>query len=215
MRSSHAARSSRRRKCLSVHTVLSSRSHCRSGRSASAARRNTEGCAGISTAADGRLASGTAARSITLGECAYDQNDNNETATAHPTSFMPVKPRYYHDEKEAALAYDAAARTHHAERAVTNFDTKGERVHGVKRKKARRLSDVPQRDSSTSQYRGVSWVKQDRRWRASISHSGKNRSLGYFGASRHPFDCSFLFGRSQRSPAFTRAGGGQKRESWC
>ena len=69
----------------------------------------------------------------------------------------------FEDEREAALAYDCKATELQADRAVLNFPPAGH--------------CQPQ---LTSQYRGVCWSKVSKKWKAQITHGGKQMYLGSF-----------------------------------
>eukprot|EP01046_Picozoa_sp_COSAG06_P021185 COSAG06_NODE_1580_length_9031_cov_6.088894_8_plen_355_part_00 len=101
----------------------------------------------------------------------------------------------FHDEREAALAVDTAARRlrgedAHGGRSGThwlrlNFPTEGE-VKSAKDRRALLTADDKAAAVSASErqgpskFVGVSWNKQNRKWKAQISHDGKQQHLGSF-----------------------------------
>ena len=101
----------------------------------------------------------------------------------------------FHDEREAALAVDTAARRlrgedAHGGRSGTqwlrlNFPTEGE-VKSAKDRRALLTADDKAAAVSASErqgpskFVGVSWNKQNRKWKARIDHDGKQQHLGSF-----------------------------------
>ena len=62
----------------------------------------------------------------------------------------------------------------------------------------------------TSRYVGVSWGKNERRWRAQINHEGRNQSLGYFAeeeAAARAFDDAARRLRGNMAHGTRRQGG--------
>jgi hypothetical protein len=82
----------------------------------------------------------------------------------------PVFVGVFDDEEEAARAYDAAAFHFWGEFACLNFP--GEAPGSFSLRRSTR--------QTSSRYRGVTWNKERRKWRAAISAGGKYRSLGFF-----------------------------------
>lgn len=73
------------------------------------------------------------------------------------------------DERDAALAYDAAARYYFEDFAALNFPDETPAPY-----------TPPRQKQKSSQYRGVSWSKDNRKWSAFVSVGGKKVHLGYF-----------------------------------
>jgi hypothetical protein len=95
------------------------------------------------------------------GVC-WEKSINKWTATI----WYDSKKHYlgcFEDEKEAAKAYDQAARAQHGKKAQLNFPAEGE--------------SGPRK---SSKYRGVSWFKRENKWRAKIQYDGKQHTLGRF-----------------------------------
>ena len=107
----------------------------------------------------------------------------------------------FDDEREAARAFDTAARrlrgeVTHGGRPTTNcvrwrlnFPTREE----VKRAKDRGAllteedkvaAGAKSEQQGPSEFAGVSWNKRRRKWRAHINHDGKQQSLGHFDDER-------------------------------
>jgi hypothetical protein len=79
-------------------------------------------------------------------------------------------------EKEAALAYDAAVRLSQGRFAVLNFpDEKYVAPSSIDLYYAKRP-----KKSASSQYKGVCYLKSDRKWKASVTIEGKSRHVGYY-----------------------------------
>jgi hypothetical protein len=73
---------------------------------------------------------------------------------------------YFEVEEDAARAFDAAALERDGHQALLSLPSEGQQQH--------------QPRALTSQYRGVCWDKQRRKWIARITRDGKKHSLGYF-----------------------------------
>jgi hypothetical protein len=69
---------------------------------------------------------------------------------------------YFDDEKEAARAYDRAAREHHGNKTILNFPAEGEEGEGI--------GQAPRK-------------KRSGKCQVSIRHTGKRRNLGNYGYS--------------------------------
>ena len=78
-------------------------------------------------------------------------------------------------EKDAALAYDAAARRLRGAAATLNFPGRGE----AKAEKQRQLSKIRTK-ARRSKYTGVSWARVSQKWTAYIKHNSKQQFLGAF-----------------------------------
>ena len=76
----------------------------------------------------------------------------------------------YETPEKAARARDAAAKHFLGELAFLNFPNESPAPFSLKAIWV----------TNTSGYRGVSWHKHNRKWCATISRHGKNRTLGYF-----------------------------------
>lgn len=82
----------------------------------------------------------------------------------------------FDDERDAALAYSAAALEEHGGYALLDFDPS--EVPTLAEAFTRRR----QWDGSSSTYRGVLWYAPRNAWRASINVKGRTKHLGYFEA---------------------------------
>ena len=102
---------------------------------------------------------------------------------------------YFHDEHEAARAFDTAARRlrgedAHGGRSGTNwnrlnFPTEGEVRRAVERGAVLTAEDraaavAASEQQGPSKFVGVSWTKKNRKWMANIKHNGNQHHLGYF-----------------------------------
>ena len=72
---------------------------------------------------------------------------------------------HYGTEEEAARAWDEAARKHRGANAQVNFPAPGSGERQAVKQRSWR-GQVP--EARTSRFRGVSWCKINRRWRAQI-----------------------------------------------
>jgi hypothetical protein len=81
----------------------------------------------------------------------------------------------YESEREAALAYDAAAREAKGDKAVCNFDESGEATAVVRLPEK---GEAPAKRSSI--YRGVVWHHGVAKWQSRIKEKKIQKSLGYF-----------------------------------
>jgi hypothetical protein len=99
---------------------------------------------------------------------------------------------YYDDETEAARAYDTRAREVFGAAVRTNFPRAGERpaeapprMDPQTQAACETLVAARRRQhQATSSYRGVSWSKRRRGWRAEIKHGGKPTTVGIFADER-------------------------------
>ena len=83
----------------------------------------------------------------------------------------------YHDEKEAARIYDEQAALLGK---PVNFPLHEGMEQAVKRAYKRKdVSKVPN-VNRPSKYVGVTWSKQDKKWKAAIRIDGKSKTLGYY-----------------------------------
>jgi hypothetical protein len=84
----------------------------------------------------------------------------------------------FHEEKDAAVAYDRVARHELHRRGALNFPEHPYAPASMEqvRREARRLVKL----RKTSKYRGVSWQRIMGAWTANIYSRGKTHPLGYF-----------------------------------
>jgi hypothetical protein len=97
---------------------------------------------------------------------------------------------YFDDEREAARAFDTAARRLRGENAHggrkgsdwhrLNFPTEIEVSKAEERGAQDRAAAAASERQGPSTFVGVSWFKKNHRWAATISHDGKKQHLGYF-----------------------------------
>ena len=80
----------------------------------------------------------------------------------------------FSEEKYAAYAYDLAAIKYFKEFAFLNFPDRDYTLP------ENRIIKRFTRENKTSRYKGVSWFKPTKKWRANICVNGKQKSLGYF-----------------------------------
>ena len=134
----------------------------------------------------------------------------------------------FDDEHEAARAVDTAARRlwcgdAHGRRAGNgtnwhrlNFPTAGEVKRAHKRgalltQEDKAAAAAASERQGPSKFVGVSWVKEDRKWRAQIRHDGGIRALGRFGDEREAaqvFDTAARRLRGEDAHGGRAAGGG-------
>jgi hypothetical protein len=133
---------------------------------------------------------------------------------------------YFDDEREAARAFDTAARRlrgddAHGGRAGTNwnclnFPTEEE----VKRAKERgallteedkRVAAAASEQQGPSEFVGVHWRKVSRKWKAEIRYSGKEHYLGYFDDER---EAARAFDTAARRLRGDGAHGGRPGTKW-
>lgn len=88
----------------------------------------------------------------------------------------------YKLEYHAALAYDRAAREYFKKFAYLNFPKVTD--YSI-------LEPVSKR--FTSQYKGVSYVKRDKRWKADVWINGKSKHIGYFKSEKEAFQAREKF----------------------
>jgi hypothetical protein len=81
----------------------------------------------------------------------------------------------YESEKDAALAYDAAAREAKGDKAVCNFDESGDPTALIRQPDK---GGAPAKRSSI--YRGVVWHHGVAKWQSRIKEKKVQKSLGYF-----------------------------------
>jgi len=83
------------------------------------------------------------------------------------------------NEKEAAYAYDIAAIKYHGEFVQLNFPDRDYVLP-----ENRIIKGIYTRKNKTSHYKGVSWFKSTKKWRANIYINKKQKSLGYFDVEK-------------------------------
>jgi hypothetical protein len=124
-----------------------------------------------------RLADGTqqcANRAFTGGSSKY-KGVSFEVSSGKWKARIGVRGKYiylgrYKSEKEAALAYDAAANFYFGEFSNPNLTKDLTDAPNITRKTVK----------NTSIYRGVSYWQHGRKWLAQINHQHKHHHIGYF-----------------------------------
>ena len=115
---------------------------------------------------------------------------------------------YFDDEDDGARAYDAAVTAQNLHRP-RNFPGEPDAKHAIKRAEQRvDISAIP--DKGKSRFVGVSWDKQDKKWKVRVRDKGKRKRVGLYDdetAAARAFDAYVLANKINKDLNFPSAPG--------